>query len=85
MLSIGLANGRIVDYDLTKMDKIRTANLHRNNRVTAISSRGRHLVSSGQNGFTIVYDYAKQEVEREMELGEANIGSPTDLMVMENE
>ena len=42
-------------------------------------------MSSGQNGFTIVYDYAKQEVEREMELGEANIGSPTDLMVMENE
>ena len=51
----------------------------------AISSRGRHLVSASEDGLTIVYDYAKQEVEREMEIQGANVGVPNDMIVMEDE
>ena len=32
-----------------------------------------------------MYDFGKMEVERELELSEAGIGQPTDLLLMENE
>ena len=33
----------------------------------------------------IVYDYSKQEAERDMEISEAGVGVPSDLLLMENE
>ena len=51
----------------------------------AITSRGKYLVSVGQDGKTVVYDYAKQEAEREMDVREAEVGPVKDLIVMEDE
>ena len=85
VISFGMANGRIHDLDLTKKRVVRTSNLHRGQKVTAITSRGRHLVSSSADGRTIVFDQAKMEVERELELAVIGINVPTDLLLMEDE
>ena len=59
VLSLGLSNGQIKDFDLQKRSVIRSPNLHQGERVVAIMSRNKHLVSASQDGRTIVYDYAK--------------------------
>ena len=51
----------------------------------ALASRGRYLVSASQDGKTVVYDYGRMEVDREIELSQANIGAPIDLLIMEDE
>ena len=68
---------------IRKNDKV-----HHGQVVQAITSRGRLLVAAGTDGRTVVYDYAKQEPMRDIELGEDGaglVGTPIDLLVMEDE
>ena len=71
MISLGLADGKIKDFDLGQKKIIRQAKLHTGSKVVALASRGRHLVSASQDGKTIVYDCSRMQVDREMELSEA--------------
>lgn len=50
-----------------------------------MTSRGKFLVSVGADGKTVVYDFAKHEAEREMNVSDAAVGAVKDLIVMEDE
>jgi len=84
VISLGLQNGYCKDYDLHKKSVVRNTPIHKGQTVTSIASKNHLLVSVGADGRTVVYDYAKQEVLREMEAGECGIGTVQDLVVMED-
>eukprot|EP00351_Strombidinopsis_sp_SopsisLIS2011_P005724 CAMPEP_0116874090 /NCGR_PEP_ID=MMETSP0463-20121206/5485_1 /TAXON_ID=181622 /ORGANISM="Strombidinopsis sp, Strain SopsisLIS2011" /LENGTH=143 /DNA_ID=CAMNT_0004517253 /DNA_START=1885 /DNA_END=2316 /DNA_ORIENTATION=+ len=57
IISFGLENGVIKDYDVKSKHIVRRANMHEGTKVTAMTSKGKYLISADANGVIIFYDY----------------------------
>jgi hypothetical protein len=65
IISLGLANGIIKDFDMKSQLIIRESHLHDNQKVMSMISQGNYLIScSPENGFVIVYDFKNQQMHR---------------------
>lgn len=85
VVSFGLANGFINDFDTNSKDMYRSANLHQGSKVTAITSRGKYLISASEDGRVIVFDSSKQQEVCSPDCSKIGISNPRCLFLMENE
>mmetsp|Transcript_27793 Transcript_27793/g.26848 ORF Transcript_27793/g.26848 Transcript_27793/m.26848 type:complete len:202 (-) Transcript_27793:28-633(-) len=76
----------IKDFDTKSKCIIRRAgNIHNGSRVTAMSSRGKYLVSAAEDGYVIVYDYANQQEYKELNCSMIGLKCPTSLLFLTGE
>ena len=81
VVSFGLENGTIKDYDLNQKRITRTdTNMHEK-KVVALISRDKYLISMSKEGYVVVYDCSRQERFREFE---TELKSPSSLFLMGN-
>ena len=63
----------------------RSANAHRGSKVTAITSRGKFLISADETGKIIVFDSSKQQEICSPDCSKIGITNPRSLHLMEND
>jgi len=57
IISFGLENGVIKDYDVKSKHIVRRANMHEGASVTSMVSKGKYLISADAKSTVIFYDY----------------------------